>query len=88
MMKFEFDPAKDTANIAKHGLSLAKAVEFEMNLATVSADDRRDYGEDRYIAIGPLGGRLHVLIFTVRDGVIRPISLRKANAREVKRHGP
>jgi uncharacterized DUF497 family protein len=87
-MEIEFDPAKDTANIAKHGLSLAKSVEFEMNLAAVSADDRRDYGEDRYIAIGPLGGRLHVLIFTVRDGVIRPISLRKANAREVKRHGP
>lgn len=88
MMKFEFDPAKDAANIAKHGLSLAKAVELEMNLATVSADDRRDYGEDRYIAVGPLGGRLHVLIFTIRDGAIRPISLRKANAREVKRHGP
>lgn len=87
-MEIEFDSAKDEANTAKHGVSLAAAAEFEMATARVSADDRANYGEDRFIAVGQLGGRLHVLIFTIRDGKVRAISLRKANKREVKRYGP
>lgn len=81
-----FDPAKDEANIAKHGLSLARATDFMMEEARVSLDERADYGEARFIAVGQLDQRLHVLIFTVREGSIRAISLRKANDREVKRH--
>lgn len=47
---------------------------------------RHDYGETRYVALGQLQGRLHVLCFTeTRDG-IRVISFRKANEREVKRY--
>lgn len=84
----EFDPAKDEANIAKHGVSLARAADFEMEAASVSKDDRADYGEDRFVAVGQLDGRLHVLIFTLRDEAVRAISLRKANKREVKRHAP
>jgi uncharacterized DUF497 family protein len=48
---------------------------------------RRDYGETRYVAIGWLSERLHVLCFTTTDDGIRVISLRKANDREVKRYG-
>jgi uncharacterized protein len=84
--EIEFDPAKDVVNTAKHGLSLSSAVALEMNLARVSADQRRDYGEDRFVAVGPLAGRLHVLIFALRGEVIRVISLRRANAREVRDH--
>ena len=85
-LQLEFDPAKDAVNADKHGLSLARAAAFEMNLARVSPDRRRDYGEDRFVAVGPLSGRLHVLIFALRGKVIRVISLRKANAREVRDH--
>lgn len=88
LMEIEFDSAKDEANTAKHGVSLSAAAEFEMATAMVSADLRASYGEDRYIAVGQLDGRLHVLIFTIRDGKVRAISLRKANKREVKRYGP
>jgi len=49
-------------------------------------DERVDYGEDRWIALGCIGGRLHFLVYTLRgEGPgesIRIISLRKANARE------
>ena len=38
------------------------------------------------MAIGLLDDRLHVLCFTPIPGGVRIISLRKANAREVKRH--
>ncbi|MGD0563427.1 MAG: BrnT family toxin [Roseiarcus sp.] len=48
---------------------------------TVS-DDRRDYGEDRFITIGFLDARMVVAVWTRRSGARRIISLRKANDRE------
>lgn len=45
-------------------------------------DDRKDYGETRYRALGLLEERLHALIFTETQVGIRVISFRKANQRE------
>ncbi|MFI4964536.1 MAG: BrnT family toxin [Caulobacterales bacterium] len=87
-MDIEFDPAKDEANIRKHGLSLALAKDLEIDTAHVMKDTRQDYGEDRLIAVGPLNGRLCVLAFTVRKGKMRAISLRRANPRERRRFTP
>lgn len=47
---------------------------------------RYDYGEDRFQALGLIDGRLHMLVFTIRGGTLRAISLRKANPREVRRY--
>ncbi|VVE46137.1 BrnT family toxin [Pandoraea terrigena] len=85
-MDIEFDPTKDQANRAKHGLSLALAEAFELDTALVEIDDRNDYKEERFIALGLIGDRVHVMVFTVRGEAIRVISLRKANRREVKRY--
>ena len=49
-------------------------------------DKREDYGETRYIAIGMLGVRLHVLCFAGTPEGIRVISFRKSHAREVNRY--
>lgn len=77
-----FDDAKDAANIAKHGVSLALAFEMDMD-ATVTIEDRRfAYDEDRWITIGPIEGELYVLAHTYRDDEIRPISLRRAGKSE------
>lgn len=81
-MEIEFDPVKNTRNIKKHGIALELAVEFDFTSAVVIPDLRRDYGEDRFIATGLMGGRVYVLIFTPRRSAFRIISLRKANARE------
>ena len=51
-------------------------------MPTMLEDTRQDYGELRCLAIGEEAGRLLVVVFTVRDGVYRIISARKANARE------
>ena len=83
----EFDPSKDVLNRAKHGVSLAAAAGFVDSELRIVADERFDYGERRLVAYGKLEGRLHVLVFTRRAGIARVISLRKANAREVKRYG-
>lgn len=86
-MTVSFDPEKDAINRAKHGLSLARADEVNLGTAVVRPDDRRDYSEPRWRAYGMIDGRLHMLAFTVREGVLRAISLRRANARETRRHG-
>ena len=50
----------------------------------VRQDSRYSYGEDRYQLIGRIEGRLFVLVYTPRNDVMRIISARKANQREVK----
>ena len=44
-MHVTFDPAKEAANLKKHGVSLLDAVDFEWETAVVWPDQRRDYGE-------------------------------------------
>ncbi|MGE0419817.1 MAG: BrnT family toxin [Acetobacteraceae bacterium] len=79
-MEVAFDPAKDRANRQKHGASLAGAADMDFDAALVIPDQRQDYGEDRFQAVAPLQGRLHVLAFTMRGNRLRAISLRMANA--------
>ena len=57
-----------------------------MEIAAVIEDDRKDYGETRYRAFGFVDGVAHCLAFTVRDGTVRAISLRRARAKELKRY--
>lgn len=85
-MKIEFDPAKDAANVANHGISLARASDFTA-LAYIE-DDRFDYGEIRYRAYGLIDGGAHCLVFTIRGDTMRVISLRRAHAKEIKRYVP
>jgi uncharacterized protein len=82
MVSIEFDPAKNEANIAKHGIDMASAEQFEFDTALVNVDTRHSYGEVRHFAIGYIGERLHVLVFARRGSKVRVISLRKANRRE------
>lgn len=86
-MRIAFDPGKDASNQDKQGLSLARAGEIDLRAAYILADNRQDYGEPRWRAYGMMDGRLHMLAFTFRDGTVRAISLRRANAKESKRYG-
>ncbi len=83
-MNIEFDATKDEANIAKHGVSLALAAEIEWSDVLCAPDSRRDYGELREIGFAVIAQRLYVVVFVQRGEVMRIISLRKANSREVK----
>ena len=86
-MRIEFGSEKDRINRQKHGLSLAAAAEMDLLGALVIPDERRDYGEARFRAYVWIGGRLHMLAFTMRGDTLRAISLRRAHATEVRRHG-
>ncbi|MBS7348718.1 MAG: BrnT family toxin [Comamonas sp.] len=89
-MNITYDSAKDAANLAKHGISLAEAAGFEWESAIVWPDTRKDYGEARMVALGYIGLRIMALVFTDRPAdqptERRIISLRKANSREVQRY--
>jgi uncharacterized DUF497 family protein len=86
-MRYVFDPAKDTANRAKHGVSLALADFLFVGPYMSVSDDRFEYGEVREVAFGLINNRLFVCVYADRDEERRVISLRKANKREVKRYG-
>ena len=85
-MQITFDPDKNERNIRERNLPFAMVSQFEFSAAHVYVDERKDYGETRYIALGMLHDRLHVLCFAETPDGIRVISFRKANDREVKRY--
>lgn len=81
-MEIEFDPAKDAANIEKHGISLSWAADLEQ--AIVVEDDR--FAERRFRIYGLIDGLNYCAAVTLRGSVVRVISLRRAHAKEMKRH--
>ncbi|MGI9133090.1 MAG: BrnT family toxin [Rhodoferax sp.] len=85
-MRIDFDPIKNETNIRERGLSFERASDFDFDGAIIKQDRRKAYPEVRYVAVGMLDARLHVLCFTPLDDGIRVISFRKANSREIKRY--
>lgn len=84
-MRFEWDPAKDAANRANHGLGFDEAARLFTSgvdyLEIHDADHSHD--EDRFIAIGPISRGVVYVVFAERDeDVVRLISARLATARE------
>ena len=85
-MQLEIDPAKDSGNQTKHGVSLALAGELDWEVALVWIDDRVEYAELRMIALAPKTNILYYVAFVDRGTTRRVISLRQANRREVKHY--
>ncbi len=84
-MKFEWDSAKDAANIEKHGISFVQASLIFEGPVVSRSDDRTDYGETRMISYGALEAEvIAAVVHTDRLGVTRIISARLASARERK----
>jgi uncharacterized DUF497 family protein len=81
-VKFEWDEQKWGRNIRKHSIDFRDAVAiFADNIVTME-DTRFDYGEQRYISLGLLKGRVIVVVHTEDEDVIRLISARKATKYE------
>lgn len=81
-----YDSDKNRKNIIQHDISFERIKAFGWDDCVTVLDDRFDYGEDRFISYGHIDERLYVLVWILRNDEIRPISLRKANARERKRY--
>lgn len=83
-MEFEWDPKKSQENRKKHGLDFGDAERIFDGETVTFLDDRIDYGEERYVTMGRLEGRLVVIVHALRGESLRIISMRKGNAREEK----
>lgn len=86
-MTFEWDEAKRHSNLQKHGIDFVDAVRvFDKDFILVE-DNRREYGEIRFIAFGMLLGNLIVVAYTEREeNIIRIISARKASKNESRQY--
>jgi uncharacterized DUF497 family protein len=83
-MRFTWEPNKNRKNIRNHSIDfndVPSMFDFPM-LTTV--DNRKDYGEERWIGIGFLKGIIAVVAYTEDDELeeIRIISARKATKYE------
>ena len=81
-MRVEFDQAKRDVTLAERGLDFADAVSVFEGRSITFEDERRAYGESRFITIGELGQRMVVIVWTPRGHARRIISMRRANDRE------
>ncbi|MDY6963988.1 MAG: BrnT family toxin, partial [Pseudomonadota bacterium] len=79
---YEWDEAKRDTNLLTHGVDFVAMETFDWTGAVLIEDLRRDYGEQRFRALGLIGDRLHAVVVTPRADALRIVSLRRANARE------
>ena len=85
-MLIEFDSAKREKTLLDRGLDFADAPRIFAGQHFTLADDRVDYGEERFVSVGRLVDRVVVLTWTPRGEVRRIISMRYANEREKARY--
>jgi uncharacterized DUF497 family protein len=81
-MDIEYDPAKRVQTLQQRGLDMEDAPHVFAGLKVTVADDRKDYGEARWITFGFLHERMVVIVWTPRGNKTRIISMRKVNDRE------
>jgi len=87
-VRITFDPAKRAKTLEDRGLDFRRAQDVFEGTHLTRAGDREDYGEMRFVTAGLLDERIVVIVWTPRGRARRIISMRKANAREVKRLAP
>ena len=85
-MELEWDEVERMQALLERGMDFADVAQFDFDTATTIMDNRVEYGERRLVSTGYLNGRICVLSWTMRDGIMRVISLRKANEREQKKY--
>ena len=87
-MRITFDRAKRERTLQERGLDFRQAREVFDGPHLTRPDERKDFGEARFISAGTLSGRIVIIVWTPRGKARRIISLRKANEREIKRLAP
>jgi uncharacterized DUF497 family protein len=87
-VRLEWDEEKNETNVRKHGFDFRDAHEIFESPMFIREDTRMAYGEQRWIAVGTIRGRVAVMVYTERDGgeTVRIISLRMALKHEQARY--
>lgn len=86
-MKLDWDKTKRDETLAERSLDFVDVAFLDWKRALTIKYLRQPYPEKRFITFGEIKGRLCVIAWCERDDALRVISMRKANAREVKKYG-
>ncbi len=82
-LEFEWDEDKARTNLTKHDVSFLTAAEIFANEIMERIDDREDYGEVRFIALGRVDTQVYRVVFTwCSQNLVRIISAQKASRDE------
>ena len=63
-MRFDWDPAKNRSNVRDHGIDFADAIAVFDGPTWERWDNRADYGEERWLAIGLVQGLELTVVYT------------------------
>jgi uncharacterized protein len=83
-MRYEWHERKRKVNLRKHGFDFLDAPPVFRGATLTVADDRQDYGEDRFVTFGLLSDTVVTIAHTENAKTIRIISMRKATRHEEK----
>ena len=83
-MRITYDPAKRAETLEHRNLDFEDAPKLFAETNFQMEDDRRDYGETRWISVGRLDRDIVVVVWTLRDDARRIISMRKCHGKERK----
>ena len=81
-MEFEWDEEKRQSNLRKHGIDFVRAAAIFNGPVLEKVDNRYNYGETRFVALGEVEGVVLFVVYTWRGSVCRIVSARRANKRE------
>ena len=82
-LEFEWDEAKARRNLEKHKVSFLTAAATFANERLERVDDRQDYGETRWIALGRVDASVYRIVYTWRgENRIRIVSAQRAGKDE------
>jgi len=76
-MKFEWDENKRKSNLSKHGIDFQDTQQIISGIIFAFEDERYNYGEYRFIALGMLRGMVVIVAHIERKDVIRLIAIQK-----------
>jgi uncharacterized DUF497 family protein len=82
-LEFEWDEAKARLNLEKHGVLFLTAAAIFLNERLERVDDREDYGEVRWIALGRVDIEVYRVVYTWRnENLVRIVSAQRAGKNE------
>lgn len=83
-IELEWDENKNIANIKNHDIDFCDAWQVFDKPILRKIDNRKNYGEERWIALGKIKELTVTVVYTHRAKKIRVISIRRANKNERK----
>lgn len=85
-MEITYDPEKRALILETRGLDFDDTVHVFADATFDIEDDRKDYGETRWVTFGLLDGRMVAVVWTPRGEGRHVITMWKANDRERKKY--